>query len=130
MTIVKTKKRPLSPHLTIYKPQITSVFSILHRITGVVFFIGLITVMWTFILQMTGCDCLMNSMKNLCQTIFGKIIFFSLIYSMMFHTCGGVRYLFWSCHKGFNLKNVEASAYFIIFSALALTIILIFIAKT
>ncbi len=125
--MIKAKGRPLSPHLTIYKPQITSVMSIVNRITGVVFFMGLAIVLWTIILHLTSCDCVLTILRTASFTLIGKLMVFVWIYSMMIHTCGGIRYLFWSCGKGFELKQVETSGYAILIVAfvIALSVMLI-----
>lgn len=125
--MIKASERPLSPHLTIYKPQLTSILSILHRLTGVIFFLGLIIVLWTIILSLTSCSCILETLNNISNTKLGKAGIFIWIYTMMLHTCGGIRYLFWSNGKGFELKQVEATAYAILIIALVLTAIIMLI---
>ncbi len=118
--------RPLSPHIQIYKPQITSITSILHRITGVGLYIGLLllcavisyyTYQINFIDQDTyECDCM---------------VFIVIIYSVMFlwsfalyyHLCNGVRHLFWDIGKGFEIKTVKKTGIIVILTSLLLTIL-------
>ncbi|MFN6414574.1 MAG: succinate dehydrogenase, cytochrome b556 subunit [Pseudomonadota bacterium] len=115
-------KRPLSPHLQIYKPQLTSVLSILHRITGVVFLMGLFLVCaWIYALS-EGEASHSYFCQWFSQPLF-KIFLFSILASSYYHLLNGIRYLFWSLGKGFDLKNIYYSGWAVCFLALISTII-------
>ena len=88
------RQRPLSPHLQIYKPQITSVLSILHRGTGIVLSIGsIILVSWIVTLTLGESTYLMYS--NIINNWFGKLIIFGFTLALFYHLSNGIRHLFW-----------------------------------
>ena len=108
--------RPLSPHLTIYRPQLNSVLSILHRITGVALIISLLMVIGFFISLIFGEETF-KVFSIFFNSIIGKIIMFFSLCGIWYHFFAGLRHLFWDMGYGFNLKWVEYSSY----SILALT---------
>ncbi len=110
------KTRPLSPHLQIYRPQVTSILSILHRITGVyMFFFIVISVLRMFLFS-KPIDILQYS-QNDAEMLrnFFILMLFGFIFCLSFHLCAGIRYLFWTCNIGLNMKSVNLSAKLIIF---------------
>jgi succinate dehydrogenase / fumarate reductase cytochrome b subunit len=117
-----SRTRPLSPHLSIYKPQVTSILSILHRITGVyMFFFIVLSVLTLFIyieletvMSYKKCDSAMWS-YILIAGISGFVLCLS------YHLCAGIRYLFWTCNIGINMDSVRLSAIMIGVSTILLT---------
>lgn len=134
------ESRPISPHLGIYKPQITSVMSISHRITGVALFFGMLFLLWFSILVVYSVEALHGFMVRgiphpfmlkmspylaiVMGSMFFKFVLVVLSYCLFFHMCAGVRYLFWSCGKGFSLSAVNCSAWLIFSLSLLMTIVL------
>lgn len=118
----KTKNMPLSPHLTIYKPQVTSMMSIFHRITGVVLYFGFLYVIWSIFLFVYDIKILNYINKFLLDNIFGNFLIFSWLFALFFHTFSGVRYLFWGFSIGINMRDVTVTSYIIIFFAFIFTI--------
>ena len=115
-----SRQRPLSPHLQIYKPQITSMLSILHRATGIALSIGsVILVLWIVALTLGENTYLMYS--NLINNWFGKLIIFGFTFALFYHLSNGIRHLFWDLGYGFELDVVFKSGVVVIFSALVLT---------
>ena len=115
-----SRQRPLSPHLQIYKPQITSVLSILHRGTGIVLSIGsIILVFWIVTLTLGEKTYLMYS--NLINNWFGKLIIFGLTFALFYHLSNGIRHLFWDAGYGYDLKHAYISGVSVIISSLSLT---------
>ena len=102
--------KPLSPHLSIYKPQITSVLSILHRLTGLALFFSFIGLLWvlnymTIRLQTPG-----DLIANFTDFFGNKIIMVLLIiisYCFMYHFFSGIRYLLWDQGRLMSLKSVK-----------------------
>ncbi len=127
--MIKHKSLPLSPHLTIYKPQITSVLSILHRITGVALFIGLIILLWGVIFYFYSNDKVTYYYYVVFNSAMGKLVVTLWLYCLFYHACAGIRYLFWSMGKGFSMKVVTISAYFILCLPVLLTIAVLLITK-
>jgi succinate dehydrogenase / fumarate reductase cytochrome b subunit len=124
---------PTSPHLQIYRWNISSITSIMHRLTGVALYFSILIIAW-FIVYYTysfgpisekeNCDCIMTEILK--TLFFGAII--AIIFSLYYHFCNGIRHLFWDIGKGFNLKTAKHNGYLVIFLALILTIITISIA--
>jgi succinate dehydrogenase / fumarate reductase, cytochrome b subunit len=101
-------KRPLSPHLQVYNPQITSVMSILHRITGVVLALGSLGMLWVLISLSMGPEAF--SVAQACiGSVFGRLAAFAFSLCLMYHLFNGVRHLFWDIGKGYGLSAVTRS---------------------
>jgi succinate dehydrogenase / fumarate reductase cytochrome b subunit len=111
-------KRPLSPHLQVYNPQITSVMSILHRITGVVLALGSLGMLWVLISLSMGPEAF--SVAQACiGSVFGRLAAFAFSLCLMYHLFNGVRHLFWDIGKGYDLSTVTRSGLLV----LALTVL-------
>ncbi len=99
---------PLSPHLSIYKPQITSVLSILHRITGVVaLLVFLEGLLWLLALA-TG-ERYFIWLKALFTSPLGLGVQLGMTWCVFYHFYNGVRHLFWDVGLGFSLRVVTRS---------------------
>ena len=115
-----SRQRPLSPHLQIYKPQITSILSILHRGTGIALSIGsVILVSWIVALTLGENTYLMYS--NLINNWFGKLIIFGFTFALFYHLSNGIRHLFWDAGYGYDLKHAYISGVAVIISSLLFT---------
>ena len=115
-------QRPLSPHLQVYKPQLTSVLSITHRITGIVLAFGIFLLSaWLFALA-NGPEAF-NTMHGLLASIPGRIVLFVFTLALYFHLCNGIRHLFWDAGYGFELKTVYASGKATIALSIVLTLV-------
>ena len=106
-------KRPLSPHLQIYKPQITSVLSILHRITGVALFLGALLVSVWLIAASIDNEAFLIA-QTVASSLLGQIFLFGMTLALFYHFSNGIRHLFWDFGKGFEMKHVRVSGYFVI----------------
>ena len=105
-----TTNRPLSPHLTIYRPQLNSVLSILHRITGIVLIFGLMLITgWFFSMSLGEMSFKFYSLWF--NTLIGKLIMFGSLCALWYHFFAGIRHLFWDFGIGFNLSTVQRSSY-------------------
>ena len=102
------RERPLSPHLQIYRPQITSVLSILHRITGIALAGGLVLLLVGLLSMAMGFDAY-DCFQRFIQSIWGKIMLFGWAWAMSYHLFNGVRHLFWDMGYGFDMETVHAS---------------------
>lgn len=112
--------KPLSPHLQVYKPQITSVLSILHRITGVFLSIGtLALVAWLLALSISkeAYDCVEACLTS----VLGVIVMVGFLWASMYHLCNGIRHLFWDAGKGFELENATLSGWAVVIGSFVLT---------
>lgn len=101
-----THKRPLSPHLQIYKPQITSFTSILHRATGVALSVGtLVLVYW--LSAIAGGEEAYKSAQELLGSVVGLVLLFGWSFALFYHLCNGIRHLFWDAGYGFEIETTR-----------------------
>jgi succinate dehydrogenase / fumarate reductase cytochrome b subunit len=113
------RRRPLSPHLQIYRPQITSVLSIFHRISGVVLALGsLFFVAW---LWAAAYDSSYFAMwRDFFGSVFGQFMLIGWSAAFYYHFANGIRHLAWDMGLGFELKNVDKTGIAaLVFSAAA-----------
>jgi len=112
--------RPLSPHLSIYRPQISSVLSILHRATGVVLSGGLLLLalwLWSAAYNPGFYTTLHEWMGG----IIGRILMVGWTFSFYYHLCNGIRHLFWDIGQGYTIPVMHKSGWAVIIVTLALT---------
>lgn len=120
-----TANRPLSPHLTIYKPQITSVLSIIHRITGIILSSSVLgIIVWLMALQQGRQT--YYSHQQFYHHFFGKTIMLIWLGCFYYHLANGIRHLFWDMGYGFDLKTVYKSGFFVLGWTSILSIMTIF----
>ena len=120
---MKNKKRPISPHLSIYKPQITSILSISHRISGVFQSIGLIIILLLLASLFLG-EVFYNYFMFFIESYFGKTFIFFYMLSLCYHMFNGIRHILWDLGYGFEIKSVYYSGYAVIFFTIILFIFL------
>ena len=101
--------RPLSPHLTVYRPQYTSVLSILHRITGVGLLLAAILVVWWFMAAATGPEAFARADGVLTGWFGGLILILSLV-AFWYHFANGIRHLLWDAGWGYELDRARMTA--------------------
>lgn len=124
MADVNRGNRPLSPHLTIYRPQITSVLSILHRITGVALSAGLLLGVWWFLAAATG-DGYFAVVDGLVTSWIGTLVMLGSLWALMYHFCNGIRHLYWDTGKGFELETVRKTGQAVIAGSVILTLVVL-----
>jgi succinate dehydrogenase / fumarate reductase cytochrome b subunit len=112
--------RPLSPHLQIYRPQITSVLSILHRITGFALSVGLLLLAGLVISAAFGQQSF-DLVRGQMSTWYGYILLMGWSWAFYYHLCNGVRHLFWDIGKGFELSTVTTSGWAVLLASLTMT---------
>ena len=114
------KERPISPHLQVYKPQITSVLSIFHRITGVALTFGLIlSVAWIFTLSLG--EEYFEYFSLFIKSWFGLLILFGVTFALNYHFCNGIRHLFWDAGYGYEIETVHKSGLAVLVVSFSLT---------
>ena len=117
------KERPISPHLQVYKPQITSVLSIFHRITGVALTFGLILlVAWIFTLSLG--EKYFEYFSIFIKSWFGLLILFGFTLALNYHFCNGIRHLFWDAGYGYEIETVYKSGLAVLVVSCSLTILI------
>ena len=112
---------PLSPHLQIYKWQISSLLSITHRIVGVINFLAIILICFWVIFIIFGQSnySILNLFFN---SSFGKFLVISLCWTFSFHILNELRHLFWDAGYGFDLKIAKITGILVFIGSFILTI--------
>lgn len=106
MADVNRGDRPLSPHLQIYRPQITSVLSILHRLTGIGMALGAVLVVWWLLAAATGAA-YFDTVDGLITSRIGNLVMMGCGWALCYHFLNGIRHLAWDAGYGFELETVE-----------------------
>jgi succinate dehydrogenase / fumarate reductase cytochrome b subunit len=112
--------RPLSPHVGIYRWQITNTLSILHRVSGVALFIGsFVLAAWLWTAAYDGA--MFKCLKQLLATPVGLALLGGFSAAFYYHLGNGIRHLCWDTGRGFALSNVTRSGWFNLLFTLAAT---------
>ena len=114
--------RPLSPHLQIYRWQLTSVLSILHRITGLALAIGTLLLVYWLVATAAG-PAAFATAQELIGSILGRLLLFAWTVALFYHLANGIRHLLWDAGRGFELRSVYASGWAVVIAAVALSLI-------
>jgi succinate dehydrogenase / fumarate reductase cytochrome b subunit len=122
MADVNRGDRPLSPHIQIYRPQLTSVTSILTRITGNALLVGALICVWWLLAAAAGPE-YFAFVDGIVTSWFGKLVFLGSIWALWYHTLAGVRHLIWDIGYGYDLKDAYALGYMVIGGSVVLTLI-------
>ncbi len=115
-------KRPLSPHLQVYRPQLTSVLSISHRASGVVLSGGAI-VLALWLLALAAGPESFSRMNAVLGSIPGKVVLFLFTLALFYHLCNGIRHLFWDAGYGFDIATAYASGKAVVAASVVLTVV-------
>ena len=112
--------RPLSPHLQVYRPQITSLLSILHRLTGVAMIGG--AVMFTYwIAAATYGPEAFDRAQAVLGSWFGRLVLFGMALSLFYHLGNGVRHMAWDIGWGYELPKLVASGWVVVVFSITMT---------
>lgn len=114
-------RRPLSPDLQIYRPQLTSVLSITHRLTGVALALGSLLLVGWLASAAAGPSSYTPLHAALGSTL-GRLLLLGWTFCLFFHLCNGVRHLFWDAGHGFELEAIYASGWAVVGISLGLTL--------
>jgi succinate dehydrogenase / fumarate reductase cytochrome b subunit len=115
-------QRPLSPHLQVYKPQLTSVLSFTHRATGLALAVGTIFLVWWLLAAATS-DTAFATAQAFWYSWIGRLLLLGWTWSLLFHLCNGIRHLFWDAGHGYELKTAYASGWTVVTGSVVLTLI-------
>ena len=121
MADTHTDKRPLSPHLQIYRPMLTMMMSIIHRITGAGLYFGIVLLIWWLTAAAISAD-YFALVQAFFGHWFGKLVLLGFSWALLHHMLGGLRHLLWDTGRGFGLSTIEWLAR----ANLALSIIMTF----
>ncbi len=115
-------ERPLSPHLQIYKPSITMMMSILHRITGAALFFGTVLLVIALVALASG-SAAYGMVQAVYGSILGKLVLFGYTWALFQHMCGGLRHFVWDTGAGLERDTRMKLAWATLFASFGLTIL-------
>jgi succinate dehydrogenase / fumarate reductase, cytochrome b subunit len=119
----KLTQRPLSPHLQIYRPMLTMMMSILHRITGAALYFGTLLMAYWLVAAASGPKAFATAQWFMGSWI-GLLILFGYTWALMHHMLGGVRHFIWDTGRGFGVEEREWLAKFSLIGSCLLTLII------
>ena len=119
---MSTKERPLSPHLQVYRPEITSVLSILHRITGMALAAGLLLLV-CWLLALANGEAAYDAVQAFNAHWIGRILLFGWTFALFYHLCNGIRHLVWDTGRGYELPTVYRSGWLAVIAAAILSLL-------
>ena len=117
----RPQNRPLSPHLQVYRPQITSVLSILHRFTGIALVVGTLLLVYWLVATASGAGAY-EVAQGLIGSIIGRLMLFGWTFALFYHLCNGIRHLCWDAGWGLELKEATFTGWLVVIASLVLTL--------
>ncbi len=118
---MSSENRPLSPHLQVYRPQLTSTLSILHRLTGVALTLGTLLLIYWLVAAASGPEDFAQA-ERLIGSIIGRLLLLGWTFALFYHLCNGIRHLYWDAGFGFELTTVYRSGWLVVVVSLGLTL--------
>jgi len=125
---MQDKNNPLSPHLQIYKWQISSLLSISHRIVGVINILAITIICFLILSLLLGAESY-QIINNFFKSFFGKFIIIGLCWTFSFHILNELRHLVWDLGYGFDLKVAKITGVIVLLGSFILTILFYLIGK-
>ena len=119
---MSSDNRPLSPHLRVYRPQITSVLSIMHRFAGVALAVGTLLLVYWLAAAATGPEAYAIA-QGLIGSWLGRLLLLGWSVALFYHLLNGIRHLCWDAGWGFELKSIYASGWAVVIGTGALTLL-------
>jgi len=117
-----TTNRPISPHLQVYRWQLTMALSIVHRATGVALVVGTLVLAYWVIAVAAGPGAYTGA-RALLGSWYGQILLFGWSFCLFYHLCNGIRHLFWDVGIGFELRTADLSGLAVLIASAALTLV-------
>lgn len=114
--------KPLSPHLQVYRPQVTSILSITHRLTGIVLVLAAMLLTYWLASAAYGPAAFARAQVVL-ESWFGRLVLFGFTWSLFYHLLNGLRHLGWDMGRGFNLTHLRITGALVVVGSIALTIL-------
>ena len=127
MADVNRGNRPLSPHLTVYKPQLNSITSILTRITGNAMLVSALLIVWWFLAAATSASYFATADALLTSWI-GDLVMTLSVLGVWYHALAGVRHLIWDNALMLDMESADKLSWFVIIGSVVMTLLtLIFV---
>lgn len=119
---MKSVARPLSPHLQIYRWQLTSVLSILHRATGVALSLGTLLLVWWLVAAASG-PTAYEAAIGFIGSWLGILLMLGWSWALFYHLCNGIRHLIWDTGRGLDLATTYQSGWAVVGASAGLTLL-------
>src|ERR1700730_5850824 len=116
------RPRPLSPHLSIYRPTMTMAMSIAHRISGVALYLGVLLLAWFLVAASTDAATF-GVFSSFIQSIIGRLVLFVFTWALFHHLGGGIRHFLWDAGYGLDAPMRDQLAWATLIGGFVLTII-------
>lgn len=126
MAETKRVERPLSPHLQIYRPQLTSITSILTRITGNALIVGVVLMVWWLLAAATS-DRYFDLANAVATSWFGDLVFTGSLWAVWYHYLAGIRHLIYDAGHGLDIPTAEKLGWACLIGSVVLTVATILI---
>jgi succinate dehydrogenase / fumarate reductase, cytochrome b subunit len=119
---MKSAERPLSPHLQIYRWQLTSVMSILHRATGIALSVGGVLLVWWLVAAASGPEAY-GDFQDFLGSWLGIALLLGWTAALFYHLCNGIRHLVWDTGHALDLGATYAGGWIVVGASALLTAI-------
>ncbi len=119
----KLVRRPLSPHLQVYRPQITTLTSIMHRATGVALAVGTLLMTW-WLVAAASSDAAFATVQYFIGSPIGLLLLFGWTLALVYHLLNGVRHLAWDAGYGFEAPLYRTTGLGVLIGSVAVTVLL------
>jgi succinate dehydrogenase / fumarate reductase cytochrome b subunit len=120
--IMTSENRPLSPHLQVYQPQLTSVMSIMHRLSGIALAIGTLLLVYWLVSAAAGPEAFASA-QSFIGSLLGYLLLLGWSVALFYHLANGIRHLFWDAGVGFELAQAYRSGWAVVIATAALTVL-------
>lgn len=117
-----SSRRPLSPHLQVYRPQITSTLSILHRFTGIALAVGTLLLTWWLAALASGPEAFATA-QDFIGSLLGRLLLFGWSFALFYHLCNGIRHLAWDAGYGYEIDTATRTGWLVVAGAVVLTLV-------
>ena len=116
------RQRPLSPNMQLYRPQLTSVLSIVNRLTGILLSIAAIALVIWLVAGAAGPQAYAIAKAALASWT-GQVILFAFTFAFFLHLLGGIRHLVWDTVHGFELRAIYMSGWTVVAASVVMTVV-------
>jgi succinate dehydrogenase / fumarate reductase cytochrome b subunit len=114
--------RPISPHLQIYRPQLTSVMSITHRMTGIFLSLGTLVLLFWLAAAASGAE-QYQAAQSVFDMVIVKLVLVGWTWAFFYHLSNGIRHLCWDAGRGLDIPTAYASGYAVLAVSVVLTLL-------
>jgi succinate dehydrogenase / fumarate reductase, cytochrome b subunit len=122
---MSASNRPLSPHLQVYKPQLTSMLSIAHRGSGVLLCAGAVLITLGLLALASGAEAWMQ-FREFCGGLLGKLMIGGFLLAMVYHWLNGLRHLAWDAGYGLDIKQTYKTGKLLLMAFVVISAVLLY----